>query len=44
MKKATSVKRMRANVRDKKTGELFGVARSPAFPRDDYILSRFFSF
>ena len=39
MRKATSAKRMRVNVRDKKTDELFGVARSSAFSHDNYILN-----
>ena len=38
MRRATSAKRMKANVRDKKTDELFGVARSSAFFHGDYIL------
>ena len=39
MRRAISAKRMRVNVRDKKTDELFGVARSSAFSHDNYILN-----
>lgn len=38
MRRATSAKRMKVNVRDKKTDELFGVARSSVFFRDNQTL------